>query len=115
MSARAMQPSSIDAPKVAAARLWAATRMPYLASALFACSVRATPDTGTIAVDRSWQVSADPAVVVRLDVDELGRLLVHLAGHVLRDHAARADTVGVDDDGGRAWWGRCADAEINDD
>lgn len=109
-----MSGAGLDVAKVAAARLWAATRMPYLATALFACTMRPAPDSATIAVSRAWQIDADPVVVQRLGVDELGRLLVHLTGHVLRDHAARADAFGVDDDG-RSWWGRCADAEINDD
>ncbi|WP_051323802.1 vWA domain-containing protein [Candidatus Solirubrobacter pratensis] len=101
----------MDARKVAAARLWAASRMPYLASALFACTMRADPGSRTIGVDRSWQVRADPAVVAELPVDELGRLLLHLCGHVLRDHAGRAEALGAD----AVRWNRCGDAEINDD
>jgi predicted metal-dependent peptidase len=89
--------------------------MPYLASAIFACTVRADPDSGTIAVDRSWQIHADPAVVDRLEVEQFGRLLVHLSGHLIRDHAARAEQLGVPGNNSRARWNRCADAEINDD
>src|SRR5437588_2151854 len=89
--------------------------MPYLASALFACSLRADPGSGTIGVDRSWQVRADPAIVERLDAEQLGRLLVHLCGHLIRDHAARSERLGVPVGGDRARWNRCADAEINDD
>jgi hypothetical protein len=105
----------LDTRKLAAARLWASTRMPYLASALFACGVRADPDSGTIGVDGSWQVHADPAVVRQLDVEQLGRLLVHLSGHVIRDHAGRAQALGVAEANARARWNRSADAEINDD
>jgi predicted metal-dependent peptidase len=105
---------TLDAHKVAAARLWASARMPYLASALFACTIREDVDCGTISIDPGWQIDADPAVVERLDVDDLGRLLLHLAGHVIRDHATRAGRAGgerLD----RARWNRAADAEINDD
>jgi predicted metal-dependent peptidase len=105
----------LDARKIAAARLWATARMPYLASALFACTVRSDPDSRTIAVDRSWQVNADPAVLDALSVEQLGRLLVHLGGHVIRDHAARAERLGVTEDSTRARWNRSTDAEINDD
>jgi predicted metal-dependent peptidase len=110
-----MSSGALDPNAVAAARLWATARLPYLASAVFACAVRADPGSGTIAVDRSWQIRADPAVVERLEVEQLGRLLVHLCGHLIRDHAARADRLGVPDENVRARWNRCADAELNDD
>lgn len=105
----------LDARKIAAARLSAAARFPYLASALFACSVRAEPDCETIAVDRAFRVYADPVWVDRLAADELGRLLAHHIGHLLRIHAERADALGVADAGTGGWWNRCSDAEINDD
>jgi predicted metal-dependent peptidase len=105
---------TLDARRVAAARLWASAQMPYLASAVFACAIREQTGSGTISIDRGWQVHADPIVVERLSVEQLGRLLLHLGGHVIRDHAGRADQVagaGLD----RARWNRAADAEINDD
>ncbi len=86
--------------------------MPYLASALFAAEVRSDPGSGTVGVDRRWEVRADPAVVGALEVAELGRLLLHLVGHLLRDHAVRAEAAGVTD---RNRWNRCVDAEVNDD
>lgn len=107
--------TTLDAHKVAAARLWAAARMPYLASALFASTVRPHAGGGTIGVDRSWSVRADPAVVEGLSVEQLGRLLVHLSSHLIRDHGGRAERLGVEPDNARARWNRCADAEINDD
>jgi predicted metal-dependent peptidase len=106
---------SLDARKLAAARLWAANRMPYLATALFACGVRADPGSSTIGVDQAWHVRADPTVVDTLPADQLGRLLVHLTGHLIRDHAGRAQHLSIRDDHPRARWNRCADAEINDD
>ncbi|MGP8208850.1 MAG: VWA-like domain-containing protein [Acidimicrobiales bacterium] len=112
----------LDAAKVAAGRLFAASKYPYLASALFAAPVLAAPGSGTIAVDRHWRVLADPGVVEGVGAQELGRLLVHLVSHLLRDHAARAVTVGVGDDGAGVGdrptavaWARSADAELNDD
>jgi len=101
--------------KVAAARLWATSRAPYLASAIFASSVRIDPGGGTIAIDRSWQIRADPAVLETFSVPELGRLLIHLCAHLIRDHATRARVIGVAEDNQRAHWNRAADAEINDD
>lgn len=107
--------TTLDTQKLAAARVWATHRMPYLASAIFASMIVADPDSGTIGIDQSWQVHADPAVVDELTVEQLGRLLVHLSSHAIRDHAARAQHQGVEEDNQRACWNRCADAEINDD
>ena len=106
----------LDQRKVAAARVFATSRYPYLASALFAAPIHPSPGSGTIAVDRGWGVHADPAVLNEMAVDELGRLLVHLVSHLLRDHAARADRTGVGDgDGDPQAWNRGSDAEVNDD
>ncbi len=106
----------LDHKKVAAARVFAASRFPYLASALFAAQVHPAEESGTIAVDRGWQVHADPEVLNGMAVDDLGRLLVHLVSHGLRDHAARAERAGVGDaDGDPVAWNRASDAEVNDD
>jgi predicted metal-dependent peptidase len=85
--------------------------MPYLATALFAAPVVDAPGSGTVAVDLRWRVRADPAVVADLPVDELGRLLLHLVSHLVRDHAARAALSARDP----ATWNRATDAEVNDD
>jgi len=106
----------LDQRKVAAARVFAASRYPYLASALFAAQVHPAEESGTIAVDRGWQVHADPEVLDAMAVDDLGRLLVHLVSHVLRDHGVRAERAGVGGtDGDPNAWNRASDAEVNDD
>ncbi len=110
-----MRPAPDQSRAVAAARLWAATQMPYLAAALFASGVQLEAESGTISVDRGWQIHADPELLDRLPPDQLGRLLLHLAGHLIRDHAARAERLQVSDQQLRGRWNRCADAEINDD
>jgi len=107
--------AGLDKRKLAASRLWATTQMPYLAAALFAAPIRAEPGCGTVAADRSWEIQADPDVVDQLSVEELGRLLLHLLGHLIRDHAQRADVVGLSGTDGPERWNRAADAEINDD
>ena len=104
----------LDEQRVAAARLWAAMRFPYLASALFASSVVSAPGLGSIAVDRSWRLYMDPSVVDRWSTEEIGSVLVHHAGHLLRDHAGRAHQLGIDDTTEKDWVA-AADAEINDD
>lgn len=104
----------LDAARLAAARLWASAKAPYLAAALFASTPVAAAGSGTVAVDRAWRVHADPDVVAALEAPQLGRLLIHLTGHLLREHADRAEQQGVGDERA-SWWSSCCDAEINDD
>jgi len=106
----------LDHRKVAAARIFAASRYPYLASALFAAQVHPAEGSGTIAVDKGWQVHADADVLGAMSVNDLGRLLVHLVSHLLRDHATRAERAGIDAaEGDPPAWNRASDAEVNDD
>ena len=109
-----MSAEQLDEPRVAAARLWGATHFPYFATALLASPIVAAPGLGSIAVDRSWRLYIDPEIVRRWSVEELGSMLVHHAGHLLRDHAGRADQLGIDDASESAWVA-ATDAEINDD
>ncbi len=106
----------LDQRKVAASRMFAVSRYPYLASALFAAQVHPAEGSGTIAVDRGWQVHADPEVLDAMAVADFGRLLVHLVSHLLRDHATRAERASVDGtNGDPEAWNKASDAEVNDD
>jgi len=107
--------AGLDGAKLAAARLWAAHRFPYLATALFASPALPAPGTGRVVIDRWWRVHADPAVVDRADVAALGGELLHLCSHVLRDHAERADRAGLGQPAELHHWVEAADAEIDDD
>jgi predicted metal-dependent peptidase len=101
-------------PGLAAGRLWAATRFPYLASGLFGAQVIAVRDIATVAVDDSWRLHADPALTAQWTAAQLGSVLVHHVCHLLRAHAERAVSAGVVPDTA-PFWVRCCDAEINDD
>jgi predicted metal-dependent peptidase len=103
-----------DLPGLAPARLWAASRFPYLASALFGCQVSAAPGIKAVAVDARWRFRADPELVAGWSPAELGSVLIHLVGHLLRHHAERA-VAGLVPPGQSREWIRAADAEINDD
>ena len=103
-----------EVPGLAAARLWAATRFPYLATGLFGTHVIATADIGTVAVDEGWRMHADPALAAQWTPAQLGSVLVHHVSHLLRAHGERAAPAGVTPEHA-ALWVRCADAEINDD
>lgn len=104
----------LDRAKVASARLWAVSRHPYLASALFASTVVAVPGLGGASVDAAWRLYVDPEVVQRWSVAELGSLMVHHTGHLVRDHAGRAASLGLSSTEAGDW-ALAADAEINDD
>lgn len=106
---------SLDQHQLAAARLWAANRYPYLAAAVFALSVGEVEGLGGIQVDEWWRVHLDPEVSAGWEVPQLGGELLHLTAHVLRDHATRAREVELGDAAELAHWVDAADAEIGDD
>ena len=97
-----------------AARLWAATRFPYLATGVFGAEVVACPGGGTVSVDESWRMRADPELTAGWTPAQLGSVLVHHVCHLLRTHGERAQGKGVRPDEAGMWI-RAADAEINDD
>ncbi len=104
-------------PGLAAARLWAATRFPYLATGLFGAQVIADPGSGTVSVDENWRMRADPELTAQWTPAQLGSVLVHHVCHLLRSHGERAQAAGVTATrpGEARDWVRAADAEINDD
>jgi predicted metal-dependent peptidase len=103
-----------DIEGLAAARLWAATKFPYLATGVFGAQVIADPGSGTLSVDESWRMHADPEVTADWTPAQLGSVLIHHVCHLLRTHGERAQDTGVRPDEA-ADWIRAADAEINDD
>jgi len=98
----------------AAARLWATSQAPYLATALFAMSFNPAPGLGTAGVDRHWRLYIDPAAADRWSVEELGSVLIHEVNHLIRAHADRAETLGVGP-AEKTRFNVAADCEINDD
>jgi predicted metal-dependent peptidase len=106
--------TSTPLPGLAPARLWAAHRFPYLATAIFGCQVTAAPGIGTVSVDDRWRLRADPEIVAGWTPAQLGSVLVHHVTHVLRHHAERLRTHLPLTDDSRTWI-KAADAEINDD
>ena len=106
--------STEPVPGVAAGRLWAASRFPYLASGLFGAQVVAQPGIGTVSVDEGWRLHADPELTTDWTAAQFGSVLVHHVSHLLRAHGERAVAAAVADKDARAWV-RGADAEINDD
>lgn len=99
---------------LAAARLWAASHYPYLASGIFGARVVSMPGIGTVAVDPGWRLWVDPELTSDWTAPQLGSVLVHHVCHLLREHGPRAGLAGVRPEESTIWI-RSADAEINDD
>src|ERR1700721_3117587 len=99
---------------LAAARLWATDRFPYLATGLFGAEVVAAAGSGTVSVDESWRMRADPDLTAGWTAAQLGSVLVHHVCHLLRAHGERAQAAGVGSHDARLWV-RAGDAESNDD
>src|SRR6476661_7140020 len=99
---------------LAAARVWAASKFPYLATGVFGAQVIAEAGSGTVSVDESWRMHADPELTAGWTAAQLGSVLIHHVCHLLRTHGERAQGAGVRPDE-TADWIRAADAEINDD
>jgi predicted metal-dependent peptidase len=99
---------------LAAARLWATDRFPYLATGLFGAEVVGQPGSKTVSVDESWRMRADPDLVADWSAAQLGSVLVHHVCHLLRVHGERARGMAIGRSDARNWI-RAADAEINDD
>ncbi len=98
------------------ARLVAAERMPYFMHALFAAAPVAAPGLGTFAVDRAWRLYLDPVLLRGAGAwtaSTAGAVLLHEVGHLLRDHAGRADA--LPQPHRHLEWNLSTDAEINDD
>lgn len=96
------------------ARMAAVEAMPYFGRALFALVPVAAPGLGTFAVDQHARLYVDPAMLgEKWSIPVAGAVLVHEVGHVLRNHAERAEAVDISVD--RMCWNLAGDAEINDD
>lgn len=97
-------------------RLVAAERCPYFMHALFAVAPVAAPGLGTFAVDKAWRLYLDPALLIgagRWEPVTVGAVLVHEVGHLIRDHAGRAEALPAPRQ--HLAWNLAGDAEINDD
>jgi len=105
---------AFDHTKLAAARLKAAQRYPFLGVALFALTPVAAPGLGTFGVDDRWRLMIDPQALHDWNVDEVSGVLLHEIGHVVRMHSDRAKAAFVDHRTHRLW-NIAGDAEINDD
>lgn len=79
--------------RLAAARVIAAQRMPYLASALWALLPVEKP-IGTLAVSEKYVLYYDPDALNRWSVEEVAGVLIHEVFHLLNEHHRRCREAG---------------------
>lgn len=111
--ARPLEPAEDRAFRVA--RLFASQKMPYFSHALFAMRPVALPGLDTFGVDPHWRLYMDPALLDgpgAWPAPLAGAVLLHEAGHLIRDHAGRAESLPAPQ---HLAWNLAGDAEINDD
>lgn len=97
--------------KLAASRLMARERMPYMRAAIMALIPREVKGLGTFGVAKNGVMLWDPAALERWSVEEAAGVVVHEALHLLRAHSDRAEAMKADP----TIWNCAADLEINDD
>jgi predicted metal-dependent peptidase len=83
-----------DLLKIAAARVIACDKMPYLATALFAMVPVKVEGLGTLASDDKWRLYWDPTKIREWSVEQLAGVLLHEVNHCIRGHATRFNTLG---------------------
>jgi len=100
--------------ELAAWRFQALLKMPYFASVLYAMRPVNTPGLGTFGVDPHLRLYIDFDAVADWSADYKAEALLHECSHVLQDHAAQAEALGVKDHE-RMLWNMAGDCAINDD
>ena len=97
--------------KLAAARLMAIMKWPWMRVALFSLIPRETLGLGTLGVTYDGIMRVDPKAIEGWTVPEIAAVVIHETTHVLREHNLRGAAIGAYP----APWNLSCDAEINDD
>ena len=114
-----MANESLEAIRVA--RTWLNSRQPYLSMALYSMVLVESRSVPYVGVDRWWRCYWNPDTMRKMPVEMQGSILWHEVWHLLREHALRAESVGIACDGKVVdgllceLWNYGTDAEINDD
>lgn len=95
----------------AAGRIMATQKMPYFTAAVMGLVPYQVPGFGTLAVSDRGVLLWDPELSKKWTVENLAWVILHEAGHYLRDHAGRRKQCAAE----HSMWNLAGDAEINDD
>jgi predicted metal-dependent peptidase len=99
---------------ISVARMIAMKKAPYFAVALQHTTQAPAIEIPTVAITPDVRIYYNPLWVQSISLPELAGVLVHELHHVIRDHAGRADSMGIKD-AHRKLWNIAGDLEINDD
>lgn len=100
--------------RLAAGRIRAMEKAPYLSTALLSLEPREIIGFGTFAVDQKWIIYYDPQKCLDWSVDEIAAVWLHEISHVIRNHADRFNATG-DPTSQAEFFNIAADAAINSD
>lgn len=100
--------------RLAAGRIKAVDKAPYLATAMFSLNPKEVEGFGTFAVDKRWNIYYDPQMCLDWTVDEIATVWLHEVNHVFRDHANRFEATN-DPSSKASLFNIAADAAINSD
>lgn len=89
----------------------AGSKMPYFTAAVMGLVPYQMPGFGTLGVTARGVLIWDPELSQKWTVEHLAWVLLHEAGHYLRDHAGRQKMHSAE----HSLWNIAGDAEINDD
>jgi predicted metal-dependent peptidase len=105
--------STLKSPKewFAAGRIMACHKLPYFSAAVMGLVPYEIPKYGTLGVTARGVLIWDPELAKKWSVENLAWVLLHEAGHYLREHATREKAAGAE----HTLWNIAGDAEINDD
>lgn len=95
----------------AAGRIKATHLQPYFSAAVMGLVPYQVPGFGTLGVTKRGVLMWDPELFTKWSVENLAWVLLHEAGHYLRDHAGRREACAAEP----TLWNLAGDAEINDD
>lgn len=97
--------------QLAAARLAACRKMPYLSTALLTMQPVERPGLGTLAVDAKWRLYFDPAFLDSIPPDQLVGVVLHEVAHLVLKHHRRAKGIAAPDQ--MKLWNVAADLAVN--
>lgn len=112
MTVRTLNPA--ETADLAAWRVLALRRMPYMASILFKVVPLSSDELPTLAVDKRWRLYINYEWARTQTPEMIGQVLCHEASHLLGNHSHFAEQMGVTPDK-YAIWNIAADCAINDD
>jgi predicted metal-dependent peptidase len=109
--------------KFQAIRLKSISVAPYLATAIWSMHPIEAEQVGTMGVDKYWRLYYNPDRLDEWTTEQSATVILHEVWHLLREHPARAERLGIMQEGDRSFenfykariWNLAADCEINDD